>query len=249
MKWNSGRIGAAGLRGGAEVKTLIAAACILIGCSAAHAGESWGKISFDLKLGMTEAEAVKMIGRRPNKAEQTTCGADVGKPWSCRILMYGTILDGLQIAEEQSSDGVWLLSGWKVFDFGVDSARTNSSRPASVPPVKPEREAGERAPLTAQTTQHLPTAIPNLSGYDSETRHTMELACISKRGDGPVAYGACLNRQIASLRGSPGIPNLSGYDSETRHTMELACISERGDGPVAYGACLNRQIASLQSRR
>jgi hypothetical protein len=25
---------------------------------------------------------------------------------------------------------------------------------------------------------------------------------------GPVAYGACLNRQIASLQNSPGIPNL-----------------------------------------
>ena len=74
----------------------------------------------------------------------------------------------------------------------------------------------------------------------------MELACTVERGSGPVAYGTCLNRQIASLQRSPGIPNLSGYDSETRHTMELACTVERGNGPVAYGTCLNRQIASLQ---
>ena len=51
----------------------------------------------------------------------------------------------------------------------------------------------------------------------------MELACGAEKLNGPVAYGACLNRQIASLQRSPGIPNLSGYDSETRHTMELAC--------------------------
>ena len=102
------------------------------------------------------------------------------------------------------------------------------------------------APLTAQTTQDLPKTIPNLSGYDGETRHTIEIACISERIHGPVAYGACLNRQIASLQRSPGIPNLSGYDDETRHTIEIACISERIHGPVAYGACLNRQIASLQ---
>jgi hypothetical protein len=63
---------------------------------------------------------------------------------------------------------------------------------------------------------------------------------------GPVAYGACLNRQIASLQRSPDIPSLSGYDSETRRTIELACVSEKVQGPVAYRACLNRQIASLQ---
>jgi hypothetical protein len=102
-------------------------------------------------------------------------------------------------------------------------------------------------PLTAQTTQNLPTTIPNLSGYDIETRLTIEHACISERSNGPVAYGACLNRQIASLQKSPGIPNLSGYDIETRLTMEHACISERSNGPVAYGACLNRQIASLRN--
>ena len=56
------------------------------------------------------------------------------------------------------------------------------------------------APLTAQTTQDLPKTIPSLSGYDSETRRTIELACVSEKMHGPVAYGACLNRQIASLQ-------------------------------------------------
>jgi hypothetical protein len=47
------------------------------------------------------------------------------------------------------------------------------------------------APLTAQTQQDLPTTIPNLSGFDMETRHSMEVACISENSKGPVAYGAC----------------------------------------------------------
>ena len=51
--------------------------------------------------------------------------------------------------------------------------------------------------------------IPNLSGYDRETRQSMELACVSEKVNGPVAYGACLDRQIASMQGSPGIPTLS----------------------------------------
>ena len=56
------------------------------------------------------------------------------------------------------------------------------------------------APLTAQTTQDLPKTIANLSGYDKETRRTIELACIGAKTRGPVAYGACLNQHIASLR-------------------------------------------------
>lgn len=101
-------------------------------------------------------------------------------------------------------------------------------------------------PTTTQTPQTPATIIPDLSRYDDETRQTMQLACAIERTDGPVAYGACLNRQIASLQGSPGIPSLGRYDDDTRQTMELACAIERTDGPVAYGACLNRQIASLQ---
>jgi hypothetical protein len=56
------------------------------------------------------------------------------------------------------------------------------------------------APLTAQTTHDLPTTIPDLSGYDSQTRLTMDVACSVEKTRGPVAYGACLNRQIASLQ-------------------------------------------------
>ena len=102
------------------------------------------------------------------------------------------------------------------------------------------------APLAAEGQQDLPATIPDLSGYDRETRQSIELACIVKKSDGPVAYGTCLNRQIASLQGSPGIPSLSDYDRETRQSIELACIVKKSDGPVAYGTCLNRQIASLQ---
>jgi hypothetical protein len=74
------------------------------------------------------------------------------------------------------------------------------------------------APLTAQTQQDLSTTIPNLRGYDVETRQSMEIACISEKTSGPVAYGACLNHQIASLQSSPGIRNLSGDNSQTRRT-------------------------------
>ena len=44
--------------------------------------------------------------------------------------------------------------------------------------------------------------IPSLGGYDRETQQSIELACISEKMDGPVAYGACLNSQITSLQDS-----------------------------------------------
>ena len=102
------------------------------------------------------------------------------------------------------------------------------------------------APLAAEAQQNVPPTIPDLSGYDSETRQSIELACILKKSNGPVAYGTCLSQQIDSLRSSPGIPSLNDYDSETRQSIELACVLKKSAGPVAYGACLKRQISSLQ---
>ncbi|SRR6266545_181485 len=101
---------------------------------------------------------------------------------------------------------------------------------------------GLAEPLTAQKA----TTIPSLRAYDDETRRTMELACALEKMNGPVAYGACLDRQIATLRASPGIPSLRGYDDETRQTMALACALEKMNGPVAYGGCLRRQIEGLR---
>ena len=55
----------------------------------------------------------------------------------------------------------------------------------------------------AQVNQDLPSRIPNLAGYDSETRQTMELACIRDKASGPVAYSACLRKQIEGLSTVP----------------------------------------------
>jgi hypothetical protein len=102
--------------------------------------------------------------------------------------------------------------------------------------------------LTVVATFAAAQGIPSLTGYDRETRQSIELACISEKVDGPVAYGACLNKQVASLQGTPTIPSLTGYDRETRQSIELACISEKVNGPVPYGACLRKHVESLKTR-
>ena len=71
------------------------------------------------------------------------------------------------------------------------------------------------APLTAQTTQNSP-GIPNLKGYDSDTRGMMELACLSEMRNGPAAYRECLNEQVASL---------TRYESEVRRKTSPASKS------------------------
>src|SRR5713226_6060396 len=89
--------------------------------------------------------------------------------------------------------------------------------------------------------------IPSLSGLDDATRQSIELACITHKGQGPVAYGECLNEQINALRSSPGIPSLSGLDNATRQSVELACMTQKTQGPAAYASCLNKQINALRS--
>jgi hypothetical protein len=97
------------------------------------------------------------------------------------------------------------------------------------------------APLTTDVQQGLPATIPDLTGYDRETRQSIELACIVKKSDGPVAYGTCLNRQIVSLQGSPAIPSMSGHDGETRQTAlptstsgETNLDTSRSRGPAVH---------------
>ena len=89
--------------------------------------------------------------------------------------------------------------------------------------------------------------IPNIGLYDSVTRQSLELACISDKVRGPSAYGDCLNRQIEQLGKSPGIPNLSQFEVDARQSLELACITDKVNGPAAYAKCLNNQISVYQN--
>jgi hypothetical protein len=86
---------------------------------------------------------------------------------------------------------------------------------------------------------------PDLTGFDKQTRDSIELACGVQYGNGPAAYGECLRKQIESVRSSPGIPSLSGLDAATRESIELACGVQYGNGPAAYAECLRAQLQSI----
>ena len=84
----------------------------------------------------------------------------------------------------------------------------------------------------------------DLSDLSPDDRQSVELACIFAKGDGPAAYQACLNNQLASL-GNGHAPDLTRLSVDDRQTIELTCINAKADGPAAYHACLYIQLASL----
>jgi hypothetical protein len=77
----------------------------------------WGPASLRLQLGMTEAQALAVIGYEPNRAEVRTCGATSGSgPWTCRVLYYGSSPHVLSVFFSQSVvDGSWVVNNWNVY--------------------------------------------------------------------------------------------------------------------------------------
>ena len=87
--------------------------------------------------------------------------------------------------------------------------------------------------------------MPDLSQLDSDTRSSIELACIGTKGDGPAPYRACVEKQLAGSAGSGPPPDLSQLDSDTRSSIQLACIGSKADGPAPYRDCVAQQLASI----
>ena len=104
---------------------------------------------------------------------------------------------------------------------------------------------GQHAPADAASPVSAPPGIPSLDGLDPVTQRSIRMACVTQFGEGPVAYGRCLNRQLDALRRSPGIPSLDGLDPVTQRSIQMACVTQFGEGPVAYGECLREQLRSI----
>jgi hypothetical protein len=94
---------------------------LLISGCASLAATDWGPASRRIQQGMTEQEAIKVIGYAPNRVQMSTCGGLNGIPrWSCRILYYDS--EGgigtnhpMTIWEANSGgSGEWRISSWDV---------------------------------------------------------------------------------------------------------------------------------------
>jgi hypothetical protein len=239
---------------------------LLAAAFAAHADSYKPLVSADGKTKVLPLPGTARAYKNAKGIEQvdmlfqtTTTFPGTKQRWDRRQRMAFTgCAKGMGVAVEVDPDGMpepggftqeWVRGGPTIAD-GIAVIACKAAPPLTItaPPLNSTAPSQNAAavPLSDAAGLAASGGVPNLGAYDSETRRSMEVACVSEKMNGPVAYGACLNRQIESLKGSSGIPSLGAYDGETRRSMEIACVSEKMNGPVAYGACLDRQIASLR---
>jgi hypothetical protein len=100
--------------------------CLLLvsGCAASPpvatsepATPNYSKMSLQLKPEMTEQEVIDTLGQ-PTKSEISTCGQNVGKPYKCKMLIYGVPMRGtlnnsiIIFLTENSSKRTWVINSW-----------------------------------------------------------------------------------------------------------------------------------------
>jgi hypothetical protein len=100
--------------------------CLLLasGCAAPlsqvasePATPNYSKMSLQLKPEMTEQEVIDTLGQ-PTKSEISTCGQNVGKPYKCKMLIYGVPMRGtvnnsiIIFLTENSSKRTWVINSW-----------------------------------------------------------------------------------------------------------------------------------------
>jgi hypothetical protein len=88
--------------------------------------------------------------------------------------------------------------------------------------------------------------MPELPSLDADSRHSLDLACISAKSRGPAEYASCLQAQLGALRAAPAVPPLATFDDGIRQSLELVCLMAKSSGPAAYRQCLHRHIEQLR---
>jgi hypothetical protein len=78
---------------------------------------NYSKMSLQLKPEMTEQEVIDTLGQ-PTKSEISICGQNVGKPYKCKILIYGVPMRGalnnsiIIFFTEKTSTHMWVINSW-----------------------------------------------------------------------------------------------------------------------------------------
>jgi hypothetical protein len=78
---------------------------------------NYSKMSLQLKPEMTEQEVIDTLGQ-PTKSEISTCGQNAGKPYKCKMLIYGVPMRGtvnnsiIIFFTENSSKRTWVINSW-----------------------------------------------------------------------------------------------------------------------------------------
>src|SRR4029077_2184618 len=70
-------------------------------------------LSLRLKPGMSEREVTDFLGQ-PTNSKLTSCGQSVGRPWPCKMLVYGSDASNSLVILFRSTEsaGTWVVSSW-----------------------------------------------------------------------------------------------------------------------------------------
>lgn len=125
--------------------------------------------------------------------------------------------------------------GRKIFSSSTVRPRVESPVASTPPQLRQESPVGAAETDTSQLSQ--------------PEEESIEAACSTdKYLNGPAAYRACRERQMAALRKAPRRPDLSGLASAEQESIEAACSSEKYlNGPASYNRCLSRQLSALNA--
>jgi hypothetical protein len=84
----------------------------------------------------------------------------------------------------------------------------------------------------------------------SAEQQSIESACShAKYLEGPAAYNACLQGQLARL-GTTKRPDISALSGAEQQSIESACSQAKYlQGPAAYDSCLARQLELLENQK
>jgi hypothetical protein len=74
---------------------------------------NYRSLSLRLKPGMSEENVIDLVGQ-PASSKLTTCGQTLGRPWPCKMLVYGSdagnsLFVFLQFADPE---GKWVVTSW-----------------------------------------------------------------------------------------------------------------------------------------
>jgi hypothetical protein len=102
---------------GVAADTTVATSAVTPAATPAPPPVDYRRLSFRLTAGMSEQDVINLLGQARQSA-LTTCGQDVGKPWSCKMWVYGfgsgILGNGLLVNFRQDdSTGAWGVNGWQ----------------------------------------------------------------------------------------------------------------------------------------
>jgi hypothetical protein len=88
---------------------------LLAGCDAADLRDI-RSASLKLQQGMTEVEAINVVGFPPDSADLGTCGTNTKKgAWTCRTLTFNGLGNNHRLMViEALVDKVWRVNSWSV---------------------------------------------------------------------------------------------------------------------------------------